>query len=183
MLNEVPSLHENRPLAYCVRPLARLRCKLRSRRVRIALLVLVGIVAWYLVALATQKDAIRQAVFRHQISPFSPHNDVYYLSIEGQRDPSAWLLAQFRGSSNPSVLPASQAPPHMGASDLIPTPAPAERRLAILSIDRINLVLPFLAVVDGRWYEAPLSASGTTYVVIWIGRGWTVCWARLNWMS
>jgi len=164
------------------RSTATLRCKLRSRRVRIALLVLVGIVAWYLVALATQKDAIRQAVFRHQISPFSPHNDVYYLSIEGKRDPSAWLLAQFRGS-NPPVLSASQAPPHMGANDLIPTPAPAGRRPAILSIDRIKLVLPFLAVVDGGRYEGWLAASGTTYVVIWIGRGWTVCWARLNWIS
>jgi hypothetical protein len=183
MLDEVPPLQGNSSPSYLARWSRKLRnINLRSRSTRIVLLVLALLLAWYILAFETQQDAIRAAVFRSEIKPYSPANDTYYLSIEGDRDPSAWLLAQFK-ESNPPVLPLSQIPSKKTPSGLIPSRTRGGLPGAILSINSIGLVLPFLAIVDVEWYMAPLSGASYSEVLLWTGNGWWVCMRELYLMS
>jgi len=140
---------------------------------------------------SAHREDICEAVFRHELEGHLgvAEVEVYFLTIEGQ-DPSADFLARFADLPRP-VRPGSWAT-RRGMSE-----AMSRRRVAwrgmidketgmqgrILHIDSLEWASDDEVLIEGGYYENPLSAAGTTYEVEWKGGRWIVTGECCHWIS
>jgi hypothetical protein len=125
--------------------------------------------------------AVAEAVFRH----LRAHNssgqqkkaEVFFLELRGG-DPPACLLERFAGEK-PPVLPASAAD---RSSGIVNDPGTGARGL-VLQVKSIGFPAPDRARVEGGFYEAPLSAAGSIYLLDRKGGSWQVVEEQRIWIS
>jgi hypothetical protein len=143
------------------------------------------------IADADLDDELRAAVFRHQMgnNASGQQNEVqvFCLAVEGERDPSAALLARFArtvasaGTAGARVVAASAcdasgAGVHAkddGASGIV-------LRIEQITVDENDAEH---ALVEGGYYEAGLSASGNTYELRRTDGQWRVVGDVMHWIS
>jgi len=183
-LDEIPDRKGavDTPITRCVRAARQWALANRASRLKVAAVLLFLLAAWYLMAIVTGSDGVREAVFRCQLPRWQPYTDVVFLSVEGGRDPSDRLLGRFKGQT-PTVMKVSESRWTAEGLPVVANGSSKSRRGIVLSTEDITWVLPFLVVVDGRYYGAPRAASGDTYVVVRSWNGWVVITHRLNWIS
>jgi hypothetical protein len=121
---------------------------------------------------ASESFDIAEAVFRYQFE----HNasgqktsaPAYYLVLLGA-DPPPEFLARFGDLSKP-VMAGSEADPDY----------PNGLEFRVDSMERISASS---VVVEGGYYEGPLSASGNTYLVEVVYGRWVVTCEVMDWIS
>lgn len=124
-----------------------------------------------------------EAVFRHQFdhnaSGSGRNVDYFFLALDADEDPPPELLERFAGET-PEALPVSLA--ERTFEEGVKHRERGGRGL-IFRISSIDWVDEEEAVVEGGYYEAPLSSSGNTYQVERRDGRWVVISDRLNWIS
>ena len=121
---------------------------------------------------ASDSFDIAEAVFRYQFE----HNasgqktsaPAYYLVLV-EADPPPEFLARFGDLSKP-VMAGSEADPN----------APHGLQFRADSMERVSASS---VVVEGGYYEGPLSASGNTYLVQVVYGRWVVTCDIMHWIS
>jgi len=128
-----------------------------------------------------------EVVFRHLIEHNASSgtalgtNDFVFLSLgsaESGQDPPAELLARFAGSV-PRVEPVSAAVvTREGVRH-----GEMEGRGVLLRVERIRRIDADTVDVDGGYFEASRSASGSSYRLRRVGSSWRVVGEALWWIS
>jgi hypothetical protein len=128
-----------------------------------------------------EEDNIREAVFRylfwHNASSLQFGARVYYLSVGYDEDPTDEFISRFKGHT----------PPVKKLSLL-------KDELKVINRERGNWGLIFTVaiiqpltrnkvIVDGGYYEGPLSSSGNTYTVERVRGKWVVTKDLMRWIS
>ena len=132
----------------------------------------------------SEEDQIREAVFRYQFefnaSGLGEAANAYFLSVEGEQDPSPQLLERFDGH-RPPVKPVSASNLEPGTAQVLDS----ETGLPglIFRITEMRCVSDDEVEVDGGYYEASESASGNTYSVVKQGGSWQVVDLQAHWIS
>ena len=132
----------------------------------------------------SEEDQIREVVFRYQFevnaSGLGAAANAYFLSVEGDKDPSPQLLQRFQ-THRPTVKPVSAATLELGTAQVVD----GENGLPglIFRIEEIRWLGDHEVEVDGGYYEASESATGNTYSVVKQGGRWTVVGREPLWIS
>jgi hypothetical protein len=132
----------------------------------------------------SEEDQIREAVFRYQFefnaSGLGQAANVYFLSAEGEKDPSPQLLQQFDGH-RPAVKPVSASTLEPGTAQVLDRESGLPG--LIFRITEIRWQGDDEVEVDGGYYEASESASGNTYSVVKQGGSWQVVDRQPLWIA
>ena len=125
---------------------------------------------------------VREAVFRYLFeandSVQQEQAGTYYLQVEGGEDPPPQLLLRFEGH-HPPVGPGSAST--MGEYGIIDKAT--GRSGLILRIKSLRWVSDNEVEVEGGYYEGILSASGSTFRVVYEDGRWVVKSALRRWIS
>ncbi|MEO9141844.1 MAG: hypothetical protein ABI332_06200 [Polyangiaceae bacterium] len=131
-----------------------------------------------------EEDAIREVVFRHMFgknaSSMKQSAGVYCLSVAHELDPSPVLIARLgdvkvpvKGASACSVSAES------GVVDKV-----TKKRGLVFRILSIKVAGDMHhATVEGGYYEAGLSSSGSVYTLEKGAKGWVVTKEAMKWIS
>lgn len=132
----------------------------------------------------SEEDQVREAVFRYQFefnaSGQGTAANAYFLSVEGEKDPSPQLLQQF-DAHRPPVKPVSASTLEPGTALVLDmeTGLPG----LIFSITQIRRLSDDEVEVDGGYCEASESASGNTYRVAKQDGTWEVVGLQPLWIK
>lgn len=132
----------------------------------------------------SEEDQIREAVFRYQFefnqSGFGKAANAYFLSVEGNKDPSPQLLERF-DRHRPPVKPVSASTLESGTAQVLDmeTGLPG----LIFVITEIRWLSDQEVAVDGGYEEASESGSGNTYSVVKQGGTWVVVGREMHWIK
>jgi hypothetical protein len=132
----------------------------------------------------SEEDQIRETVFRYQfdvnVSGLGDAANAYFLSVEGDKDPSAELLKQFEGH-HPPVKPVSASTLEPGTAQVLDR----ESGLPGLAfrITEIRWLADDEVEVDGGYEEASESGSGNTYRAMKRRGQWEVVEHQMLWIK
>jgi hypothetical protein len=123
----------------------------------------------------SEEDQIREAVFRYQFefnaSGLGKAANAYYLSVEGDNDPSPLLLDQFEGHL-PRVKPVSASELEAGTAQVIDRESGLPG--LIFWIEEIRWLSDHEVQVEGGYEEASESGSVNIYLLEKTGDRWEV---------
>ena len=132
----------------------------------------------------SEVDQIREAVFQYQFefnaSGLGDAANAYFLSVEGNKDPSAELLKRFEGH-RPIVKPGSASTLEPGTAQVLDR----ESGLPGLTfrITEIRWLTADKVEVDGGYEEASESGSGNIYWVVKRQGYWEVVECQMLWIK
>ena len=132
----------------------------------------------------SEEDKIREVVFRYQFefnaSGLGQAANVYFLRVEGNRDPSTQLLERFDGH-HPPVKPASGSTLEPGTAQVLDRESGLPG--LVFRIDEIRRPSDGKVEVDGGYEEASESAAGNIYWVVKEGELWEVVEHQMLWIK
>jgi hypothetical protein len=132
----------------------------------------------------SEEDQIRETVFRYQfefnVSGLGDAANAYFLSVEGDKDPSAELLERFEGH-RPPVKPVSASTLEPGTAQVLDRESSLPG--LIFGITEIRRLTDNEVEVDGGYEEASESGSGNTYRVVKRERHWEVVECQMLWVK
>ena len=136
------------------------------------------------VAPLSEEDKIREAIFRYQFefnaSGLGKTANGYFLSVEGDSDPSPQLLKQFNGH-RPLVKPVSASVLEAGTGQVL------DRESGLPSLLFRIIVIRWLSddevEVEGGYEEASESGAGNIYLLKKDGGHWDVIESQMLWIK
>jgi len=131
-----------------------------------------------------EEDQIREAVFRYQfefnVSGLGQAANAYFLSVEGNKDPSAQLLKRFDGH-RPPVKPVSASMLEPGTAQVLDRESGLPG--LIFGIAEIRWLSEDEVEADGGYEEASESGTGNTYRVVKEAGRWEVVGCQMLWIK